>query len=51
MMGQRLYHYGKDYVEEMTNILETEFDFNLQGEENVEEVPIAAGAGVKPTGA
>jgi len=44
-------NYGKDYVEEMTNILETEFDFNLQGEESVEEVPIAAGAGVKPTGA
>jgi len=42
---------GKDYVERMTDILDTQFDFNLEGEESVVDVPIAAGAGVKPTGA
>lgn len=41
---------GKDYVERMIDILDTQFDFNLEGEENVVDVPIAAGAGVKPTG-
>jgi len=44
-------NYGKDYVDEMTDILDTEFDFNLEGEEDVGEVPIAAGAGVKTAGA
>lgn len=42
---------GKDYVERMIDILDTQFDFNLEGEEDVVDVPIAAGAGVKPTGA
>lgn len=41
---------GKDYVERMIDILDTQFDFNLEGEEDVVDVPIAAGAGVKPTG-
>lgn len=42
---------GKDYVERMVNILDTQFDFNLEGEEEVVDVPIAAGAGVKSSGA
>lgn len=42
---------GKDYVERMVDILDTQFDFNLEGDEDVVDVPIAAGAGVKPTGA
>jgi hypothetical protein len=42
---------GKDYVERMIDILDTQFDFNLEGKEDVVDVPIAAGAGVKPTGA
>jgi len=42
---------GKDYVERMIDILDTQFDFNLEGEEDVVDVPIAAGAGVKPSGA
>lgn len=41
---------GKDYVDRMIDILDTQFDFNLEGEEDVVDVPIAAGAGVKPTG-
>lgn len=42
---------GKDYVERMVNILDTQFDFNLDGEEDVIDVPIATGAGVKSGGA
>ena len=42
---------GKDYVERMVDILDTQFDFNLEGEEEIIDVPIAAGAGVKSTGA
>ena len=42
---------GRDYVERMIDILDTQFDFNLEGEEDVVDVPIAAGAGVKPSGA
>ena len=42
-------NYGKDYVDQMHDILETQFDFNLEGEEEIVDVPIAAGAGVKGT--
>lgn len=42
---------GQDYVDRMVDILDTQFDFNLEGEEDVIDVPIAAGAGVKSTGA
>lgn len=42
---------GQDYVDRMIDILDTQFDFNLEGEEDVVDVPIAAGAGVKSTGA
>jgi hypothetical protein len=42
---------SKDYVERMIDILDTQFDFNLEGEEDVVDVPIAAGAGVKPSSA
>jgi len=42
---------GKDYVDRMVDILDTQFDFNLEGEEETIDVPIAAGAGVKSTGA
>lgn len=42
---------GKDYVERMVDILDTQFDFNLAGEEEVIDVPIATGAGAKSGGA
>jgi len=42
---------GQDYVDRMVDILDTQFDFNLEGEEDVIDVPIAAGAGVKSSGA
>jgi len=42
-------NYGKDYVEQMVDILDTQFDFDLEGKNDVHNVPIAAGAGVKPS--
>ena len=44
-------NYGQDYVDQMHDILETQFDFNLEGEEEIVDVPIATGAGVKGTSA
>jgi hypothetical protein len=41
---------GKDYVDRMIDILDTQFDFNLEGEEDVIDVPIAAGAAGKSAG-
>jgi hypothetical protein len=34
----------------MQDILDRQYDFDLEGEENVVDVPIAAGAGVKSAG-
>ena len=42
---------GKDYVDRMVDILDSQYDFNLEGEVDVIDVPIASGAGVKSTGA
>lgn len=42
---------GKDYVDRMVDILDSQYDFNLEGETDVIDVPIASGAGVKSTGA
>jgi hypothetical protein len=44
-------NYGKDYVEQMQDILDQQFDFDLTGKENVIDVPIAAGAAGKSGGA
>jgi len=42
---------GKDYVDRMVDILDSQYDFNLEGEIDVIDVPIATGAGVKSSGA
>lgn len=42
---------GKDYVDRMVDILDSQYDFNLEGEIDVINVPIATGAGVKSSGA
>ena len=42
---------GKDYVDRMVDILDSQYDFNLEGEIDVIDVPIASGAGVKSSGA
>lgn len=42
-------NYGKDYVDQMIDILDTQFDFDLEGNDGIHDVPIAAGAGVKPS--
>lgn len=44
-------NYGSEYKDKMLDILDTQFDINLDGDEDVIDVPIATGAGVKPTGA
>lgn len=44
-------NYGKRYVEQMQDILDQQFDFDLTGEEDVIDVPIAAGAAGKSGGA
>jgi hypothetical protein len=43
-------NYGQSYAESMQDILDRQYDFDLEGEENVVDVPIAAGAGVKSAG-
>jgi len=43
-------NYGSEYKEKMLDILDTQFNLNLDGQEDVIDVPIATGAGVKPTG-
>ena len=43
-------NYGKDYVEQMQDILDNQYDFDLTGEEDVIDVPIAAGAAGKSAG-
>lgn len=40
-------NYGKDYVDEMFDILDTQFGLDIDGEVDVIDIPIAAGAGVK----
>ena len=43
-------NYGKKYVEQMQDILDNQFDFDLTGDEDVIDVPIAAGAATKSAG-
>lgn len=43
-------NYGQSYVDQMESILDQQFDFDLDGEEDVIDVPISVGAGVKTAG-
>ena len=43
-------NHGKDYVDRMQDILDNQYDFDLSGEEDVVDVPIAAGAAGKSAG-
>ena len=43
-------NYGQNYVDQMEDILDQQYDFNLDGDEDSMEAPIAAGAGVKTAG-
>lgn len=44
-------NYGKNYVEQMQDILDNQFDFDLTGDRNdIIDVPIAAGAATKSAG-
>lgn len=43
-------NYGKNYVEQMQDILDNQFDFDLTGDKEVIDVPIAAGAATKSAG-
>lgn len=43
-------NYGQSYVDQMEDILDQQYDFDLDGDEDVVDVPIAAGAGVKTAG-
>lgn len=43
-------NYGQSYAESMQDILDRQYDFDLEGDESVVDVPIAAGAGVKSAG-
>jgi hypothetical protein len=43
-------NYGKNYAEQMQDILDNQFDFDLTGDEDVIDVPIAAGAATKSAG-
>jgi hypothetical protein len=40
-------NYGKDYVDQMFDILDNQYNLDLEGEADVIDVPIATGAGVK----
>jgi hypothetical protein len=44
-------NYGQNYAEEMQDILDQQYDFDLTGEEDVIDVPIAVGAAGKSGGA
>ena len=44
-------NYGKNYTEQMQDILDQQYDFDLSGEEDVIDVPIAPGAAGKSAGA
>jgi hypothetical protein len=43
-------NYGNSYVEQMQDILDNQYDFNLDGDEDIIDVPIALGAGGKSAG-
>lgn len=43
-------NYGQSYVDQMEDILDQQYDFDLEGKETIRSVPIAAGAGVKSAG-
>ena len=44
-------NYGKNYTEKMQDILDQQYDFDLTGDEDVIDVPIAPGAAGKSAGA
>jgi hypothetical protein len=43
-------NYGQSYVEQMVDILDQQYDFGLEGEDRMVDVPISVGAGVKTAG-
>jgi len=43
-------NYDQSYADQMQDILDNQYDFDLTGEEDIIDVPIAAGAGVKASG-
>lgn len=43
-------NYDQSYVDQMQDILDQQYDFDLDGDEDIIDVPIAAGAGVKTAG-
>lgn len=43
-------NYGQNYVDQMQDILDNQYDFDLSGEDDIIDVPIAAGAATKSAG-
>ena len=43
-------NYDESYIEQMQDILDNQYDFDLDGDEDIIDVPIAAGAGTKSAG-
>lgn len=43
-------NYGQSYVDQMVDILDQQYDFGLEGEDRMVDVPISVGAGVKTAG-
>lgn len=43
-------NYDQNYADQLEDILNNQYDFNLSGDTDIVDVPIAAGAGVKSAG-
>jgi len=43
-------NYGQSYVDQMQDILDNQYDFDLTGDKDIIDVPIAAGAATKSSG-
>ncbi len=43
-------NYGQSYAEQMQDIFDRQYDFDLEGKEDVVDTPIATGAGIKSAG-
>ena len=43
-------NYGQSYAEQMQDIFDRQYDFDLEGKEDVVDTPIAVGAGIKTAG-
>lgn len=43
-------NYGQSYVDQLQDILDNQYDFDLTGDEDIIDVPIAAGAATKSAG-